>query len=133
MFCPRCGAEYRAGFTRCSDCDLELVDERPGEHPDKHLDEPLDERPAENPSDDGKPSQLVVVGTSHSEFEARVAESALADAGIEAVVRNDDAGGFYPFLSFTQGVQLLVRAEDAKEAREILSDTTPDPEPPDAE
>jgi predicted amidophosphoribosyltransferase len=26
MFCPQCKAEYRAGFTRCSDCDIELVD-----------------------------------------------------------------------------------------------------------
>lgn len=25
MFCPQCGAEYRQGFTRCSDCDVDLV------------------------------------------------------------------------------------------------------------
>ena len=25
MFCPQCKAEYRQGFTRCSDCDVELV------------------------------------------------------------------------------------------------------------
>jgi hypothetical protein len=24
-FCPRCLAEYRAGFGRCSDCDVALV------------------------------------------------------------------------------------------------------------
>jgi hypothetical protein len=29
MFCPQCKAEYRQGFTRCSDCDVELVYERP--------------------------------------------------------------------------------------------------------
>ena len=29
MFCPECKAEYRQGFTRCSDCDVELVHERP--------------------------------------------------------------------------------------------------------
>jgi hypothetical protein len=27
MFCPQCRAEYRPGFTRCSDCDLDLVEE----------------------------------------------------------------------------------------------------------
>lgn len=27
MFCPQCRAEYRLGFTRCSDCDVELVEE----------------------------------------------------------------------------------------------------------
>jgi|HubBroStandDraft_6_1064221.scaffolds.fasta_scaffold12748_4 hypothetical protein len=26
MFCPNCEAEYRAGFTRCSDCDVALVE-----------------------------------------------------------------------------------------------------------
>jgi hypothetical protein len=25
MFCPQCSAEYRQGFTRCSDCDADLV------------------------------------------------------------------------------------------------------------
>jgi hypothetical protein len=27
MFCPQCKAEYRQGFTRCADCDIELVHE----------------------------------------------------------------------------------------------------------
>jgi hypothetical protein len=27
MFCPECKAEYRPGFTRCSDCDVDLVEE----------------------------------------------------------------------------------------------------------
>jgi hypothetical protein len=26
MFCPNCEAEYRPGFTRCSDCDVALVE-----------------------------------------------------------------------------------------------------------
>jgi len=25
MFCPECKAEYRPGFTRCADCDVDLV------------------------------------------------------------------------------------------------------------
>jgi hypothetical protein len=29
MFCPQCKAEYRSGFARCADCDLELVYELP--------------------------------------------------------------------------------------------------------
>jgi len=27
MYCPQCKAEYRQGFTRCADCDVELVHE----------------------------------------------------------------------------------------------------------
>jgi hypothetical protein len=26
MYCPECKAEYRQGFTRCTDCDVDLVD-----------------------------------------------------------------------------------------------------------
>jgi len=29
MYCPRCKVEYRQGFTRCSDCDVELVHSLP--------------------------------------------------------------------------------------------------------
>ncbi len=31
MFCPSCKLEYRAGFTRCSDCDVDLVAALPTE------------------------------------------------------------------------------------------------------
>jgi hypothetical protein len=29
MFCPQCNAEYRSGFTHCSDCDADLVENLP--------------------------------------------------------------------------------------------------------
>jgi hypothetical protein len=29
MFCPQCKAEYRQGFTRCADCDVDLVESLP--------------------------------------------------------------------------------------------------------
>jgi hypothetical protein len=29
MFCPECKAEYREGFTRCADCEVDLVAELP--------------------------------------------------------------------------------------------------------
>ena len=29
MYCPKCKAEYRQGFTRCADCDVDLVWELP--------------------------------------------------------------------------------------------------------
>jgi len=27
MFCPKCKAEYRDGFTKCFDCDVDLINE----------------------------------------------------------------------------------------------------------
>src|SRR5215468_2570998 len=29
MICPQCNTEYRPGFTRCSDCGLDLIEEPP--------------------------------------------------------------------------------------------------------
>lgn len=31
MFCPKCRVEYRRGFTRCSDCEVDLLDVLPEE------------------------------------------------------------------------------------------------------
>jgi hypothetical protein len=31
MFCPKCKAEYRDGFTECADCNIALVYELPAE------------------------------------------------------------------------------------------------------
>src|SRR6266853_2040305 len=31
MYCPQCKAEYRPGFTRCSDCEVDLVEVLPSE------------------------------------------------------------------------------------------------------
>ncbi len=32
MFCPRCKAEYRPGFSQCTDCELDLVEHLPVKH-----------------------------------------------------------------------------------------------------
>ena len=46
-------------------------------------------------------------------------------AGIEAMIRSDDTGGQRPHLAFVRGVELVVRAEDAEAATQIL-DASPD-------
>jgi hypothetical protein len=65
-------------------------------------------------------SDLVVVGTFNDRIEAELAQSALEAAGIESMVRGDDAGGVQPGLWTAEGVDVLVREEDAANAREIL-------------
>jgi uncharacterized RDD family membrane protein YckC len=44
VWCPTCGDEYRTGFTRCHDCNVDLVDEPPPpppEHPVEQRDHGL--------------------------------------------------------------------------------------------
>ena len=68
--------------------------------------------------------ELVVVHTFLNRFEADVAKSALDAAEIDSLVRPDDAGGMEPGLWVGNAIQLLVRAEDAEQAREILNTST---------
>ena len=103
MFCPQCRAEYRAGFFRCSDCDVPLVDRLPAE-PDTESDHP----------------ELVVVQSFSTMVDAELAKSALDSVGIDSMVSSDNQGGQSPGLAFTQGVELLVRADDLAAANDVL-------------
>jgi len=48
MFCPSCGAEYRAGFVQCSDCGVELVETLP-QAEELHPQSSANDRPDEAP------------------------------------------------------------------------------------
>jgi hypothetical protein len=63
---------------------------------------------------------LVVVHTFGNRQEAEMAKSALDAAAIDAFVRSDDGGGMERGLWASNGVQVVVRAEDLEAAREIL-------------
>jgi hypothetical protein len=71
---------------------------------------------------------LVVVKTFLNRFEADVAKSALDAADIQSLVRPDDAGGMEPGLWVGNGIEVLVSAEDAERAQEVL-DSIAQPEP----
>lgn len=42
LYCPQCGAEYREGYSSCSDCHVLLVRERPGNAESQAAPEPGD-------------------------------------------------------------------------------------------
>jgi len=42
VYCPQCRAEYRDGFTECSDCRVPLVAGSPPPKPPTHFDSSLD-------------------------------------------------------------------------------------------
>jgi hypothetical protein len=61
--------------------------------------------------------ELVTVSTFPSAVDAEIAKGVLDDAGIESMIRSDNAGGMYPAIG---GADLVVRAEDVEKATEAL-------------
>ena len=106
MFCPKCKAEYREGFSRCADCGIDLVPELSPE-----------------PEPSVEYIDFIKIITYSSRHEAELAKGFLSVNGIDAVVFGDDYGGLQPGLSFSTGVQLLVKEEDIEKAKRILHDT----------
>jgi hypothetical protein len=64
-----------------------------------------------------EPSDLIVVSTFPSPAEAQIAKGVLDDAGIESLIRADNAGGMLPAIG---GVDVMVRADDVEKANEAL-------------
>lgn len=64
--------------------------------------------------------RTTVVKTYGNLTEAEIARDRLKDAGINAFLRKDDAGGMHPQMQLTQGVKLIVHERDVNEADELL-------------
>jgi Putative prokaryotic signal transducing protein len=114
MFCPQCKAEYRVGFVRCTDCDVELVDHLP-----VHESSPVAEFPRGRFEAEPK---LVVIRTFQRGLDADLAKSVLEAAGIASMIRGDAGRRYYYSygLALGTGIELLVRVEDAEDADKIL-------------
>lgn len=99
MFCPHCHAEYVPGFTRCAECDAELVEVLPAAKPARRT------KPARRePTGD-----LVAVFSSRDPGLVAIAESLLQSADIRFSVR----GGLVPYPT-ALSVDLQVLADDAR-------------------
>ncbi|HEY7111393.1 MAG TPA: DUF2007 domain-containing protein [Thermoanaerobaculia bacterium] len=114
MFCPKCGDEYRAGFTRCADCDVALV-EKP----------PVDEN---QPGDDQTPPfEMVTVLETGDQSLVAVAKSVLEGAGIPCIARNERLQNLFGWGAVGTGfnaamgpIRLQVLKEDEETAKELL-------------
>lgn len=62
-------------------------------------------------------SEIVVLRSYGSEFEAELGRAMLEAHGVNALVRRDDAAGL---LRMVEGVKLVVHRDDAELARRIL-------------
>ena len=100
-FCPRCKFEYRSGFARCSDCDMELV-------------ESLSEENGEEPNC-GK-LELILLSTFPDPMEAQMFQELLESNGIVSVLQSDFNAGV-PFTASPNAI--LVQEVDFPKGREL--------------
>ncbi len=112
MKCPRCGSEYREGFTRCTDCDLELVPSAP---------------PPEA-GDVRSHIELVKVFEGGNPAVIPLVESLFEDAGIEYSTSSESLQDLFALGRLGTGhnnaigpVLFYVRKEDEAEARAIMA------------
>lgn len=71
-------------------------------------------------------AHLVVIQTFGTRPEADLAKSLLEASRIDAMIQADTAGGMREHLAWSgAGFRVLVREEDATEAREILTSLSP--------
>jgi hypothetical protein len=64
--------------------------------------------------------EVVVLKTFNNEIEAGMAQQVLQEAGMQAFLFKDDAGGMEPHLQRTNGVRLVVNYVDAYRAHKLL-------------
>ena len=69
---------------------------------------------------DRSTERTAILATYSSRLDAERAQERLEDAGIQAFISADDAGGMHPELQRTQGVELRVMSSRLQEADEIL-------------
>jgi hypothetical protein len=110
VFCPVCGDEYRAGFSRCADCDVDLVVNPPSE------------------AGPPQPFELATVLETGDQTLIAVAKSVLGSAGIPCIARNERLQNLFGWGSVGAGfnaamgpIRLQVLKEDEDVARELLT------------
>ena len=108
MFCPKCGDEFRAGFTRCPDCDVHLVEKPP-------------------PSVSHDPFEMVTVLETGDQSLVAVAKSVLEGAGIPCIARNERLQNLFGWGTIGTGfnaamgpIRLQVLQKDAEVAKQLL-------------
>jgi hypothetical protein len=116
MFCPVCGDEYRSGFTRCTDCNVDLVEKPP---PDIETAEPY---------------ELVTVLETGDQSLVAIAKSVLEGAGIPCIARNERLQNLFGWGTIGTGfnvsmgpIRVQVLREDEAVAKELLEANPPTP------
>jgi hypothetical protein len=70
---------------------------------------------------EAQPATLVTIRTFSSHMEADLVKSLLQAFGVESLTSADDCAGQRVSMTLTEGVRLMVQAEDQSRAEEILA------------
>jgi hypothetical protein len=106
MYCPQCQAEFRGGFTECSDCHVPLLAGTPPAEPSGRFDPALD---------------LVVILETNDSIQLALVKGLLEEAGIPYFVLGQiatlvqDVDGF-----LRKWVRVQIPRDREAEAREML-------------
>lgn len=118
-WCPKCGSEYRDGFTECASCGVKLVDKLTGEQ--KKQAEMEERREMVLPEGMSRP---VAVFTAKNRLEAESIEDMLRDNDIPVF---DRPAAFRQIQSYSGadarfGVELVVDASQTARARQLIDE-----------
>lgn len=118
-WCPKCGSEYRDGFTECASCGVKLVDKLTDEQ--KKQAEMEERRDMVLP---GGMSRPVAVFTAKNRLEAESIEDMLRDNDIPVF---DRPAAFRQIQSYSGadarfGVELVVDASQTARARQLIDE-----------
>ena len=120
-WCPKCGAEYRDGFTRCASCDVPLVD-RLSDEQSKEANKSEAERECDKMVLPEGMSSPIAVYTAKNRLEAESIEEMLRDNDIPVF---DRPAAFRQIQSYSGadarfGVELVVDASQTSRARQLI-------------
>lgn len=107
MFCPKCGAEYREGFTHCPDCDVDLVEELP-----KSKSKNQKEETEEN-------TTFVHVLSTYNLGDIALIKSILDNEGIEYFLQGENTAYIRGYMDPTI---LMVKNDQVEIVKELLKD-----------
>lgn len=100
MYCPKCKAEYREGFSKCSECDIELVKELP----------------IDSVEDD---NLLVDISVALQQSDIGFIKSILDAENITYKIFDESSGNLFPVPDTNR---LMVAKKDQQIAMELLKD-----------
>jgi len=106
MFCPKCRAEYREGFTECSDCHVKLV-----------ADLNLEENEPEYEFRD-----LFEVYSTWRLGEASFIKSLLESNGIDCFIHNEHYPSMNFLISTAIPIKIMVPKEKTEEAKDVIDE-----------